>query len=252
MLRKGRKVQRAVPELWASAEGQPPSPEEEYAQARVQPTVDAAELERVALQVVGVYRCRVLLARDRTLPERVRLMVQGSRRLAAAKDVQSAWFALWGLYVPRGRFVVTAVRSPRDLESGEGRLRFLRCALTRDPDHVRAEVHLTRGDRLWVGQAEQVAGSADQVRLAATAALQALRVAVPGGYLCEVVEVRRLRVAGVALLCCAVQEPRGDLLFGVAPVHGDEPSAAVCAVLDATNRRLTARLGGVLRSADHA
>jgi|GEM_PF-4085059 len=223
------------------ADGLPGSPEEQFASGHPQPHVEVAELERAARQVLGVHNCRVLRRGEEALPCRVHVVVQGARRLAVAKDIQSAWFALWGLYVPRALFVVTAVRSRLDLIAEVRRLQFVQCTLTRAGPTILASVALSAGGRTFEGHAAQPALSADPMRLAAHAALEAVGAALPGGRPGDVIEMRRLRVAGASALLCAVDDGRGRLLLGVARVRGDERDAAVRAVLDAVNRAVLDR-----------
>ncbi len=220
----------------ADAAGAPASPEEEFASSHAQPFVEAAALESAALEVVGVQRCRILRRADDPLPYRVRVVVEGSRRLAVAKDIQSAWFALWGLYVARSAFVVTALRNVSDLKEEGRSLQFVQCIATRSGATAQASVTLSAAGRAFEGHARQPASDADAMKLAAHAALEAVRAADPRRCPGDVVEMRRLRVAGSLAILCAMDDGRGRLLFGVSLVQDDERAAAVRAVLDAAQR----------------
>lgn len=215
----------------------PNSPEEEFARRHPQPLVAVAELERAARRVVGVHSCRVLRQGEEPLPQRVRVVVQAARRLGVAKDIQSAWFSLWNLYVPRSLFAVTAIRSPRDLGPDRGRLQLVQCALSRSGATLEVGVTLYAAGREFDGRSAAAAAGADPVRLAAAAALVAVEAATGrGGW--HLLELRRLRVAGANAVLCAVGTEQGQVLLGVGQVRSDEREAAVRAVLNALNRRM--------------
>lgn len=214
-----------------------PGPEEEFAARHLQPLVDARELERAARRVVGVHSARVLRNDGECLPYRVRVVVQGSRRTAVAKDIQSAWFAVWNLYVPRSVFAVTAVRSPLDLGSQPRRLQLCNLSFQRTPADVSATVALFARGRTLQGRAAVPLLTADLRRLAAEATLEAVRAALPVGDALELLELRRVTLGGAPALLCALAGGRGTLL-GICQVRGDEREAAVRAVLDAANRVL--------------
>jgi len=228
-------------ELLQAAAEQPgglQGPEEAFAAAHPQPWVATEVLERVARQVVGVEACWVIRDGDVPLPRQVRVVVHGSRRSAVARDIQSAWYALWGLYVPRSHFVVTAVRSRLDLLS-ERRLQLRRLEVLRDRDHgaVATVVLFGRG-RLFEGQARAEA-PLDTARLAAEAAVRALAVALGlgrgGDDPIALLDVRRTELGGVRALVAAVVR-QGAVLLGISAMGADPAEAAVRAVLDATNR----------------
>jgi len=218
----------------------PAAGEDEYAAQVEQPVVAAAELERAAARVRGVHSCRVLLRPGERLPAVVRLVAQGERRTAVAKDVQSAWFALWGLYVPRRCFVVTALRGTEDLGLAPRRLQLSQLSFDRSGAEVTATVTLAARGRTLQGRAAlPSAGPAVDVRrLAAEAVLVALREVLPPAFEPDLLELRRVRVGGVLTLLCAVSGPRGEPLFGICRLRGDEREAAARSVLDAINRIL--------------
>jgi hypothetical protein len=214
-------------------DGLRPRADRAYLVAR-QPFVPTADLEGVARRVRGVYACRVLRGGDEALPERVRLVAQASRRLAVARDVQSAWFAAFGLYVPRERFAVTAVRSRLDLLPERRRLQLCRLELVEEDGVPRVAVALYWQGRVFHGECR---GVDDRARAAALATSYAVRAALPPGAELELLEVRSLVLGGQPAVACAVAAgPR--VLFGLAADAGAVHEAAARAVLDATNRLL--------------
>jgi len=214
------------------------SPEDTFAAEHPQPFVEGEELERAARRVIGVHSCRVLRREGEALPYRVRVVAQGARRVSVAKDIQSAWFTLWSLYVPRRLFVVTAVRSKLDLSPERRRLQLVQCTFTRAGATLEATVALFAGGQTFEGRVAAPAVSADPLPLAAQAALVAVAAALPEGRGGDLVELRRLKVAGVRVILCAVGDRQGQVLLGISRVRGDERDAVVRAVLDALNRVL--------------
>ena len=192
----------------------------------------------MARGVVGVHSCRVLRRPDEALPYRVRVVAQGARRVSVAKDIQSAWFAVWGLYVPRTLFVVTAVRSRLDLLPERRRLQLVQCTFTRSGATLEATVALFAGGMTFEGRAAAPAASADGLQLAARAAMEAVAAALPAGRGGALIEMRRVKIAGTSAVLCAVGDGKGQVLLGVSRVRSDDRDAAVRAVLDAMNRLL--------------
>lgn len=219
----------AAPEPWSS-------PEDEIAARQVQPFVTATDLERAARRVRGVHACRVMRQGDEPVPERIRVVVQGGRRLSVAKDIQSAWFTLWGLYVPRRLFVVTAVRSRADLLPERKRLQICQLRFAHDGDGLAAVVSLFWNGRVYEGQA-RVPAASDAVWPAAEATAAAVRGALPLGAGVELLAVRRLSLAGRDAVIVALAA-RGGTLMGIAQSRGNHRESAARAVLDATNRML--------------
>lgn len=219
------------------------SPEDAFAARHRQPEVAVADMERSARRVVGVLGCRVLRPEGAALPVRVRLVVEARRRSAVAKDVQSAWFTLFGLYVPRRLFMVTAVRSRLDLLGERRRLQLCRCTIERRLDGIRAEVGLYVAGRVVIGRAQDGPGTDDR-RLAAAAVLDAVRGANSASVPLALLDVRLLSVAGVPVALCAVGGG-GQPLLGICQVRGDEREACVRAALDAINRTLSRDADGL-------
>ncbi len=213
------------------------SAEEVFAARHPQPRIATSDLEDSAGRVVGVYACRVDRAQGAALPDRVRVVVKASRRLAVAKDIQTAWFTVWNVYVPRGRFVVTPVRSPLDFQPRIRRLQLCEITLHHDGEKLAATTALFSGGRTYEGTAESPAEGADICRLAALATMEALREALPPEVQMELAGVRLVVIAGCRAVLCALAG-RDRVLLGVCEVRGDERDAAARAVLDAANRLL--------------
>jgi len=210
-------------------------PQEALAASMEQPLVDAADLERLARRVTGVQTCAVVWNSGARLPQEVRIVARGPRRIAVARDVQTAWYAVWGLYVPRGRFVVRPPHRPA--ERGRPRLRSVTVERARDVLEVAVTLDC-RGRRLR-GRASESGPASDVRRLAARATLEALGPVLSDGYRPELVELCRIRIAGLLALICAVSGPRGAApLLGVCRLGPDEGEAAARATLDALNRIL--------------
>lgn len=134
----------------------------------------------------------------------------------------------------------TPVRSAGDARSG--RLRLADIETEHRPDaRVRIAVELEASGRRFRGEAEGVGTGAVELRLAASAALEAVRRAAPDetGDL-RLVGTKAVRAfdADLVLTGLRFQGERGDRLVGAVPAEGDPDRAAAAAVLDAVNRVL--------------
>jgi hypothetical protein len=220
------------------APGAHPDSEEAYAGEVAQPMVATAELERAAQRVAGVRACRVERAAGSARPERVHVLADRERCSAVAKDIQSAWFAVWGLYVPRRVFAVSPVSARDDLGPRHFRAQLREIRAESGDGTLRVVVVLSSRGRRHTGEAAEQGGSGDASRLAALATLQAARGLLPGGVPADLADFRRIRVAGTRALVCAIEVARGRVLFGICEVGADERLAAARVVLDALNRAL--------------
>lgn len=211
-----------------------------YARTIEQPYVDTGALEQVAQRVAGVYGCRVRRRAGLACPDHVRVIADRARSTAVAKDIQSAWFALWGLYVPRQAFSVTAVQREDDWAPRRVRVQLREVRADRVAGDVRVEVTLAVRGRRVRGHAASPEADADPRRLAASAALEAATRFLPAGCEPGLLDIRRLRVGGVPALVCALGAVGRPPLLGICAAAGDDRVAAARAVLDALNRLLRA------------
>jgi hypothetical protein len=212
--------------------------EEAYAQGIAQPLVSAGELEAAAVRVAGVRACRIERHPDAPTPDRVRVVADRERCSAVAKDIQSAWFALWGLYVPRRVFAISVVAPGDDLGPRRLRAQLREIRAESGDGTLRVVVVLSSRGRRLVGEASQPQGGTDAPRLAATAVLHALRPLLPANGGADLLDFRRIQVGGLPALVCAVGLGAGRILCGICEVGGDERLAAARVVLDALNRSL--------------
>jgi hypothetical protein len=204
----------------------------------------AEELEALALRLRGVRACHVEMDPERGEPRLVSLLVDAARRTAAARDLQSAFYAAFGILVPLSAFSVGTVPAPAAAPAAAGeRFHLARLAFeSAEGGGLRAVVTLRRGPVEATGVAEAAPGEGG-LRAAACAALAALRCALPhlpplGLDDAAVVAAGdgravlvRVRVAGRA---------GADHRLGVAAVRADPREAAVRAALAATNRLVAA------------
>ncbi len=210
------------------------SPEEQYASTLAQPEVAPTLLEQAAERVLGVHSCRVIVRGQDPLPARIRVVARYDRRTAVAKDIQSAWFALFGVYVPRARFEVLPVRGALDTTAGR-RVALRSCAEERNASRTEVVVRLVHGEKIWEGRQSGV-GGADTRQLAAEATLVALAGIVDRPV--RLLAISETQVNGAEVLVAAVAAGPNEHLFGVAQVRDEPGAAAARAVLDALNRWL--------------
>jgi hypothetical protein len=205
---------------------------------RDEPSVEA--LERLAISLRGIFSCRVHWQEGEAVPSFVRLVCDRDRRTAAAQDVATAWFAAFGLRVPRDSFAVTAVRSPADVRPASRRFQFCELGYGRAGNANEARVALYLGGETFIGSAV-VEDEDDRLRLAALATLAAVSQAVPELPPFVLEEVQESAVGGrpcVLAVVATSERGRGVPYLGAAFVRRDALEAAVRAVLDAVNRQL--------------
>lgn len=203
--------------------------------------VTAEDLEQLAAGLRGIFTCRVQWAPDEATPSFVRVVCDKDRRNAAATDVMTAWFAAFGITVPRERFSVTAVRSPVDVRPAARRFQFCELGYGRGEGPKEARVALYLGGETFIGSAV-VEGEEDGPRLAALATLAAVGQAVPDLPAFVLEEIQEATVGGRACALAVVSGPergKGFPYVGAAFVRDDPLEAAVRAVLDAVNRQLS-------------
>ena len=129
------------------------------------------------------------------------------------------------------------------LQSEPARIRFVDYRSRRSPNGiVFVEVELARidGDRV-VGSASGQPSAVGDLRIAAEAAISALRQAVASGQRFEIAGVKTVRAFDATVVLVSVIEltdPTAKRLLGSAFATGEDGAAAVRAVLNATNRVL--------------
>jgi len=144
-----------------------------------------------------------------------------------------------------------ATADSTDTGRGEpARIQFVDYRSRRSPNGmVFVEVELARldGDRV-VGAASGQPSVIGDLRIAAEAAISALRLAVVTGQRFEIAGVKTVRAFDATVVLVSVvdlADPTAKRLLGSAFAAGDDGAAAVRAVLNATNRVLCkARLEG--------
>lgn len=126
-------------------------------------------------------------------------------------------------------------------EGPPGRLRLVDVRSEHRPDSgVRIAVELEGDAGRHVGEVEGVGTGAVELRLAATATLEAVRRAVPGTGGVRLVGMKTVRAFDADLVLAGLRSPwdGSQRLIGAVPARGDAVRAAAAAVLDALNRVL--------------
>lgn len=198
-------------------------------------------LEQLATSLRGVFSCRVQWTDGEDAPDFVRVVCDKDRRSLAASDIATAWFAAFGVRVPRECFAVTAVRSPADVKPVARRFQFCELAYGRTGGAIEARVSLFRGGETFIGSAV-AGGDEDRLRLAGQATLAAVGQAVADLPVFALVDLQETAVASRPCMLAVVSAPqrgKGWPYLGAAFVRHDPLEAAVRAVLDAINRQLS-------------
>ncbi|HVB08817.1 MAG TPA: hypothetical protein VNM16_00445 [Bacillota bacterium] len=204
------------------------------------PRQTAEAFEALAKRLRGVYSCRVEMEPGSPVPARVHITADISRRTAAARDVQSAFFAAMSVMVPLERFAVSSLRRPEgEPAPGADRLRLAGIRYEQDSSGLRVIVSLSQGNQEATGLAEAGLGE-DPLRASAEAALAAVAIARAWPEVANLEDVALLAAGTHPVVLVRVRvallHGKSDLRLGAVLVRGDPREAAVRAALDAVNR----------------
>jgi hypothetical protein len=214
--------------------------------ADLQNRAGVLDIEATISRLRGVVSARVVADERNTITEIHVVGDQTRHPKQLSRDIESALFSDLGIRVDHRKISIAQMRGPVETPP-ELRLRFLSIEYAIDRSSARARVSVGRGDDTFTGSASMPSGSElSQEHLVARATLAAVEEflhshclnGVPGLELRDLSRsegnahpffAATLRVAGV----------RGDEdLIGSALIRDDPWKAAVCATLDALNRRL--------------
>ena len=215
-----------------------------------------AEVEQTIRRLRDVVSTRIVADSLGEIAE-VHVLVDSSRNPKfISRDVESALMSELGIRIDHRKISIAQVRDESAPALSAERLKLVNLAFTVDRRRAEARVTLGRNDEIYAGAAAAPAREHDRLRLAAEAAADAVTsymTAIVGAGRDEesrvvVQEVGRANSIGSAdAMLAAVRITSGarqEDLLGSALVGEDESWAAVCATLDAVNRRLSAMIEG--------
>lgn len=128
------------------------------------------------------------------------------------------------------------------------RLRFQDFSLQRTPSgHVTCQVSLTYGEEVLTGSAAGTSSPSGDTRLGAEAALRALESFTQGAITFELVGVKAVRAFDSNVLIVSIRQhghQGPERMLGCFLTEDDQVRGAAVAVLNATNRVITAHIQG--------
>jgi hypothetical protein len=204
--------------------------------------VEPEALEREIQRLPDVSSARVVADQSGRVVEIHVLAASDKHPKQIVRDIQSVAMASFGLDVDRRLVSVVRLDGTVDVRTREPRI-VLR-AISADQQGYRSIVRVTleRADREVTGTAEGSLASTARLRLAATAALDALRKLMPVAASADIETATVVRAVerDVAMVNVVVAvSAHEEIMSGSAVVReSGEMDAVVRAVLDATNRRL--------------
>ncbi len=205
------------------------------------------DVEHIVTRLRGVTSARVVTD-DRGSITEIHVVADESRHpKQVSRDIESALLSELGVRIDHRIVSIAQVRGGRD-SAPEVRLKFLGIDYSIDRTTARARVTVGNGDDSFAGVASATIGpELDQEKLVARAALEAVEEflrasgAANGSPVFELREFTKLNSGHQPAIVATVRmlgTRRDDDLLGSALVRDDPWRAAVCAVLDALNRRL--------------
>jgi hypothetical protein len=164
-----------------------------------------------------------------------------------SRDIESALFSEFGIRVDHRKISIAQTRGREETPRQEVRLKFLGIDYSIDRTSARARVSVGRGDETYIGVASALAGDVDQEELLARATIEAVQEFLRAARIgdgevgMELRDFSRAEISGRPFFAVTIRmhDERGELdVIGSAIVRDDPWRAAVCATLDAVNRRL--------------
>lgn len=216
--------------------------------ADLQNRAAVVDVEATISRLRGVVSGRVVSDQHGNLTEIHVVADQTRHPKQLSRDIESALFSELGIRIDHRKISIAQMRGPSEAAS-ELRLRFLGIDYSVDRTSARARVSVGRGDDSFTGAASTPTGSeASQEELVARAGLAAVEEFLRANHLdsapgLELRDFCRSQVNGRTFFTVTVRivGGRGEQeLIGSALVRDDPWKAAVCATLDALNRRLPA------------
>lgn len=218
------------------------------------PVPDIHQLEAELCRLPEVKAARVVADSSGALIEVHIVATPEKHPKQLVRDVQTVSFATFGVDVDRrivsvvqlddhSRMFEAAAPKLEVLATPEPRLRVAKVTVETSDDDTQVRVTVERGDQSGAGSSVGPPVASLLPRLAAEAALAAVRDLEPlaAPVAVEMASVSALgarRIAHVAVVCAAFSAD--EVLTGSAVVRNDDASAIARAVLDALNRRLPA------------
>lgn len=207
-----------------------------------------ADIQATLTRLRGVVSARVV-RNDQGEIEEIHVLADEARHpKQLGRDVESALFSEFGIRIDHRKISIAQMRDGHEPGAGDVRLKFLSIDYSLDRTAARARVSVSRGDDTFVGAATMPAGGeVSQEELVSRATLEAmhefLRAAATqnGDIAMELRDFSRAESQGKPFFTATVRlhGAKGEQdLIGSAIVRDDPWRAAVCATLDAVNRRL--------------
>lgn len=207
-------------------------------------SLNAAELEEHLARLESVEAVRVVTHRGQVVEVHV-IAPPDKPAKQVVRDVQTLALARFG--TPIDRRVISVVRIAAETLSANGSVRPVLADLAFEPEgsRVTVRVALRRHDEQHVGQATGPAVPSARLRLVGEATLAAVEHAYEDLPPLALDAIGPTQVGGrvvvVAVVVSAGRDGKEEATVGSALSTGDQERAAVRAVLDALNRRLTLR-----------
>ncbi len=206
-----------------------------------------ADIEGILSRLRGVAAARVVTDQQGEIAE-IHVHADNARHpKQMSRDIESALFSEFGIRVDHRKISIAQTRGREEAPRQEVRLKFLGIDYSVDRTSARARVSVGRGDETYIGVASALAGDVVQEELLARATIEAVQeflraIRIGNGEVqMELRDFSRSEISGRPFFAVTIRvhDERGELdVIGSAIVRDDPWRAAVCATLDAVNRRL--------------
>ena len=204
--------------------------------------VSAADIESVIRSLTCVHSVRVVIGNGDAIDE-IHVLTDSSRApKQLVRDVESALMAEFGLELDHKKVSIAQTQNGKRSRFAESRLKLSDVSISLNGTQAGAVVRLACNGTTYMGQASGHSAGHGQLRLIATATLQAIESRGGPDVALAVDDLNpSVNLSGQTVVVVSVNMigPRGEeLLTGSAMVKQDLWKAVVNATLDAVNRRL--------------
>ncbi len=199
------------------------------------------ECDSLIRQVKGVISSQIVKGKDGEISE-IHILADASRSpKQVVRDIESAVLVQLGVELDHKKISVAQLQGRDEGPAPNFRPRVEGVEFSTRGGRAEARVSLDFGGETYTGATQGANVMRNHLRLAASAALDAVESYLGGTAHFMLEDVQKVRFSGreIVLVCVSLLTPLGEEIFlGSALVQGDDRESAVKGTLDAINRRL--------------
>jgi hypothetical protein len=204
--------------------------------------ITASEIEAVLLTLNDITSACVVTDKIGNIDEIHILSTTARPPKQMVRDIESALMAKFGIELDHKKVSIAKTQTDRQFKISNKRLKFTEVSISLNGTKGEATVSLRKNDETFTGTASGHCSHQNQLRLIASATLNAVGESVGDGTDIILEDIGTITLADKSVIVVYVNfiSPHGeDILTGSAIVKQDTWKAVVNAALDAINRRIS-------------